>query len=453
MATLDLLKEIANAARIVPLGAAKPDVGIPLSFGLTPAFPTSLDTVQAGDLSAIWFTKDVRFADALGAPAGTGLPAYLTDSSRVIGGQPVIDPGLSTDLPLPAALNSVLKLPSLTNSVTSPPTPPANDLAAGTPGVLGQLIGVVPIPVKVPVTVTVTWSVKNKKTGAPATPGTDIVAPKGLTGTVLDLVFLATFQDLVPGFSPLVPFEIGGTIEVKALGQTSGPIPLPPIALDIPAVLGIPTLVALFRHGNYAADDGGPGSVLLAVPQNAVLQKADELAPVLDTLRDTIKRLQSFQANAVSGNFATFLLGLGTLVDALNGQPKFQLVVGDNGHLERVIFAESGWRIFPPRLGGSDNAEDITSSVIVIGVPGHGVKLWGDRDFREDLDHKFSLELSVGAGMWASIRDFRFVTEVGDMVVSPPIGAPRIGTVVKLNNPGHLELNDRISSLQFITLP
>jgi len=73
MAITDQLLQIANAARIVPLGTAAPDVGVPISFALTPAFPTSLDTVQAGDLSAIWLTKDVRFADALGAPAGTDL--------------------------------------------------------------------------------------------------------------------------------------------------------------------------------------------------------------------------------------------------------------------------------------------------------------------------------------------------------------------------------------------
>ena len=449
MAITDQLLQIANALRIVPLGNTKPDVGVPLSFGFAPAVPVSLEILQAGDVSALWFTKDIRFADALGAPVSTDLSTYLTDTNRVIGGQPLVDPGLTASLPLPASLGGVITLPKLTNTVTNPPTPPANDLAAGTPGVLGKLTGAVPIPIAVPVSVTVTWSVT--KSGVPATPGIDFVAPKGLTGSILDLVFLANeIRELTQDPTPPVRFEISATVEVQALGQTSGPVPvpkppLPPIVLDVPAILRLPTVLALFRHKDYATQEGDePGTVLLVVPQNAVLRSANELAPVLDTLRGTITRVQSFKADATSGNFATLLLGLGTLIDALNGQPMYQFVVGDIRELFKVHFSEQGWRIFPPRIGGDLHAEDKTSAMILIGMKGKGVKLWGDPFFSDTGGDKVSCEVFVGDGMWATIRDFVF-TDKTDVVMFPP------GTVMdNVVNRNHFDFNDRISSLQFI---
>jgi hypothetical protein len=367
MAIIDLLTEIATAARIVPLGNVKPDLGVPLSFGLVPPAPASLDFVQTGP---------------------------------------------------------------------------------------------VPILIKLPVTVQIEWKVKKKvgTTTVDATEGTDFVAPRGLKGPVLDLVFLAFgVQELVlPQPSPLVRFEISAEVTVKTNGlqvpvDPKNPVTTPSIPLDVPALLGIPTVLALFKHSDYASDDGGPGWVLLAVPENAVLKSANDLAPVLDTLRDTIKRLQSFQSDALSGNFATFLLGLGTLVDTLNSQPKFQFVVGDHGRLDQVVFAESGWRIFPPRLGGKEKAEQNASSVILIGVKGSGAKLWGDRDFRSDDLDKFSLEISVGVGMWTSIRNFNGVKEVSDMTIVPPTSALGGDTLVDLKRDASFdgELNDKISSIDF----
>src|SRR6185295_5793113 len=212
------------------------------------------------------------------------------------------------------------------------------------------------------------------------------------------------------------------------------PVTTPSIPLDVPALLGIPTVLALFKHSNYAHEEGEKlGAVLLAVPNNALLKSVNDLAPVLGTLRETITRLQSFKAEATSSfDFAAFLLGLGTLIDALNSQPKFQFVVGNQNHLDNVVFAESSWRLFPPRLNGQEKANNMTSSVILIGVKGSSVKLWGDPGFHIDGDgtDDFSLKLSVGVGMWASISNFNGPHEVSEMVVVPPLAA---GTGVTLD--------------------
>lgn len=441
MAIIDLLKDLANAARIVPLGGAKPDVGVPLSFGLAPAFPSILDTVQAGDISAIWFNKDVRFADGLGVPVGTALPNYLSAPARVLGGQLLLDPPMA-NLPIPGG---VLTLPKILNA---DPTEPQKDLATGIPGFLGQLAGTLPIPVQVPVSVEVTWTVK--KNGKVIEPGTEYLAPKGRNGQILELVFLASPGELILGFSPLVTFEISGTVVVKALGLSSGEIPLPPITLDVPAILGIPTVLATFRHPDYISDDGSSkGAVFLVVPNHAVLQTAHELAPVLDTLRQTITRLQSFQADAVSGNFALLLLGLGTLLDALDTQPLFQFAVGDVSNVESFHYVEHDWRVFPPRPPGGDHPDD-ASAVILIGVKGNGVQLFGNPGFNDtnEPDH-FSIVLGTGAGMWATVKNF-IVDNTDNLVVFPPKDPP-FNTVLQVKQRGDhpAAVNDKISSIAF----
>jgi len=389
----------------------------------------------------------------------------------------MVDPGLTANLqvlPNPTKNTPTLPIPTIMNTVS--PIPPENDLAAGTPGVFGLLTGAVPIPIQVPVSVEVKWKVK--KNDAEIQPGQGYLAPKGLSSPILELVFLALkIEELDASFSPAPDhYTISATVTVKALGLSSGPVevpdpkanpPLPPITLDIPAILGIPTVLALFRHSNYAVKSGDDlGSALLVVPNNAALKSANDLVPVLDTLRETITRLQSFKQETVSTlDLATFLLGLGTLIDAVNDQPQFQLAVAKfepvkkddvvvrEAHgipnLDQIIFSESGWRVFPPRMGGKDDAADEASAVILISVGGNGVKLWGDPSFSDQgdsLGDHLSLELFVGPVGWATIQtldgEFKQPT---DVAVFPP-GA----FVQNVINRNPKNFNDTISSIEFI---
>jgi hypothetical protein len=466
MAIIDLLNALANSVRIIlPPGHPNAKLGTPVPFGLTP-LPANLETVQAGDVKAIWFTKDVRFADALGAGT-TDLSAYLTASSRIFGGQPVVPPDLpSENLPLPAAAGFKLPLPTLTKPDALPTKiPEKDDFMAGTPGVLGQLSGAVPIPIEAPITVSATWRVMTLDDNGrwvDATEGKDFVAPAGLKDPALNLVFLATrAQDLLTlGRPNPQPFEVSVDIVVKALDQSTDPVTIPPqppnaerrfgIPLDVPAILGIPRLVALFRHPYYqSAYRGEPGAVVIGVPENALIKNVYDLAPVLDTLRDTLKRLQSFR---LSPSFTLFLLGLDTLLGGLDTQPKFQFHMGKHEDFHDIKFSEHGWRVFPPQLPGGEDFEDQTSSVIVIGVEGKGVWLFGDDNHPDPPtpggEHPFWLKLTSGFAMWAAIPNFAGIkTQAQAEAALVPLGSK---VEVKPTSVPIVDINNAISSIDYL---
>src|SRR5688500_13339367 len=144
MALVDLLQDIADGLQIVRGGNTGIELAEPIAFGLTPPLPSSLDTLQLGDVNALAFTKDVRFTDAL-SPTGP-LATYLTSATNIAGGQPVVDPTMTANLPLPVALGNTLTLPTL----SGPSSPSAGNLLSGTPGLIGQISGTLPIPIQVP---------------------------------------------------------------------------------------------------------------------------------------------------------------------------------------------------------------------------------------------------------------------------------------------------------------
>ncbi|HEX2079633.1 MAG TPA: hypothetical protein VHG08_18040, partial [Longimicrobium sp.] len=150
---VEVLNDLAATLRISAAGAAQPVAGQPVTAGIVPPLDQlQVTDVLNGNLNLTWVTKDVRYNAATLEPSL--LPADL--NPRILGGIP---------------LGGVSPLP-------------------GVPGVLGQLAGTIPLSsaASIPVGLEVEWSVRHPS-GAPLTPGTDFLAPAGLTSPGVNIIF------------------------------------------------------------------------------------------------------------------------------------------------------------------------------------------------------------------------------------------------------------------------
>ncbi len=390
----------------------------------------SVPVIAAGNLSVTWLAKGVRFHDALPAPLGVntdGSPKSLADSlsdylgsaANVLGGMPIptvqvplpgpplegaippaVDVGVAITtiggtLPVvsgfglpPAVAKSPMALPAI------PPLAPSaitqNDVLSGVPGLLGQIAGAIPVLVNAPVSMSVTWSVE--RDGVDLVEGTDFLAPGGLSSPVIELLFGPTFKEL--GQEGTSTLTVTAHVTLHAFTES---VDVPPLSLTVTLPdLGLPRVLAAFRHSNFAAKDGGDsGNVFVMVPGSYPFRAFNQLSPVLTTLQTALSSLQMF------AHVAGFLIGLNDLLSAVPAQPDLQFRAADAvGDLEDIVFES--------HLFGDYDADEGISSVLLIGLAGTSVEIFNEDDF-DGGDGKVTL--TTGEPMWAALTSFSFHDE------------------------------------------
>lgn len=208
---------------------------------------------------------------------------------------------------------------------------PINNLTLGT---LGALTGSLPFPLKVPVGFSVKWNLQ--RGSAAAVEGTDFFAPDGLTSPDVSLVFppipavVEEFTDSQPLLAPPTSFSLRANVKLSVGGSSpSFDVPPPPApGVPIPVVrLRVPTMLVLFRHKNFAPQEGSlPGFALICVPKNSPLKDSAAVINTLNTLKTAVAAVSSF----LPPKFANFLRGIPVLATALAGVPNVLLTTFDD---------------------------------------------------------------------------------------------------------------------------
>jgi hypothetical protein len=305
-----------------------------------------------------------------------------------------------------------------------------------------QVSAKIPIPVLAPVSINVEWRVEHaifpNEGDFPTNPtweslsaelgadGTrDYLAPLGLRGPAVELVLPPPFIDWKTSVSLSLPelaasmghYRVIAKVTVSALNISVGPVELT-IPVDVPAI-GIPRVAAFFRNINFDAhydesdDTKTDGAVLLLVPNSFPTQAYEEIAPLLTQLASTLTQLQTTLRDTKAGlKVAGFLLGLNSLISAVDAQPMFQFRVADKiDRLKSVRFRNGGWKLLPPAVYSTLDAHDRFSAMIFLGVDGSSIEVFNQE--RQQLpprpreDHG-AFRLTTGIEMWAAIRNFRF---------------------------------------------
>ncbi|HEX9505813.1 MAG TPA: hypothetical protein VGA62_07380, partial [Acidimicrobiia bacterium] len=281
-------------------------------------------------------------------------------------------------------------LPSLEESA-----PTKENALSGIPGLLGQLVGSVPVPVMAPVQLTVTWKVT--RNGAPVTSAADTWELLGPPGPDVQFVFAQVFAELTNAGPTFAHFEIIASVSLTVGPDTVGPVDLPPVPVDIPAI-GVPSIAALFNTTHFGGVNPGVDddkAVMLLVPNNSPLTSTRDAQAAMNALNGAIGTVTG-AVNAVLGSpltaattaaeLALFLAGLGRLGSAVQayvgGTAKWplQIVTGDGndgvGDLSDVKYDEG---VITDRF---DNFDDEVYSLILIAVPSVHLLLGTDDNYQ-----------------------------------------------------------------------
>jgi hypothetical protein len=266
-----------------------------------------------------------------------------------------------------------------------------------TGGVVPSLPIDIPVrmPIKVPLTIQVEWigygPNKTELTPAEFVKLDHINAP-----TEAAFVFIPPIIELTNEFEIDDPFlrPISRSIGARVLLDTgipkdpsdlskgtinSGWIEIPPVQFQI-LPLGVPTLCAFFIHESFspykpeASKGKRLGAVLLVAPENSILKRLEDVQQILDTLLSLLPNLSFLK------EFASFLIGLKILRDALISQPKKFFVSADEiknlEHIklldvdtQREPYTGLGFHVAGADFGDDVQAHDVFSSMIMIGPP------------------------------------------------------------------------------------
>jgi hypothetical protein len=398
----DVLNSLAGTLQAV----VKPRPGGALVDATIEPLPGQVEIAEVvrGAVDMTFITKDVRFAGA--EPEAALTPAEL--GNAITGGQPL-------------------------GGVIAP---------SGVNGLLGQLTGSIPMLSKtqVPVQLEVDWSVQkedgtqldrqewNIAKGVPFGPE--------VRGTEIAVAFKPAVDELTTTNPVPAPVrrQLVATVTLKALGQSSGPVKLPPVPVLIPTLL-IPKLIAAFRHAEFqpkAGDDDG--FVFLMVPGASPLRSVDQLKTTLATLQETLTTLKSF------ADFAAFLLRLDSLVSGLTASPYFAFAAQD------AVPVLNDTTVIQNNLLTNDiELEDEISSMIFIGPPKHRVHWFCEDNY---LTENGDFSLTVGPQLFTLIRTLDKAVPVSD----PEKGGEPATPLVTVHHPpsGSDTFNDFLSSVKFL---
>ncbi len=297
----------------------------------------------------------------------------------------------------------------------------------GVPGKLFQLAGNIPIPIEVPVTVVVQWAVLDSA-GNPVG-GASYAADPSLTALDLSITFVPAVVELTSlATPPLTRFQVQATLTISAGGTALPPFSLPAIPVDVPAI-AIPTVVAFFRHSHFAARSGdSPGFVLIVVPNGSPLGNASQVTSVLTTLRNQLNNLTSV------ASFASLLLGVGELINAISAQPHVTFRKADSNdsirNLNDITMIQNGM------FTNDIEAEDEISSMIVVGPNGRRVSCFGAR------------RKTHGEGFFTVVVSARLHATVRSLSAANPTSGPVGGELIVGSPAENGTFNDMISSME-----
>lgn len=307
----------------------------------------------------------------------------------------------------------------------------------GTGGLLDQLTGTIPVAAPAPVRLEVDWQVVVG--GQVLSPGTGLLASDGLAGPEVAFRLIPTFPQLLTELrDDLPPSSVPA--EVRAhVRLTAGTVVVErDLELPFEAVpLGIPTLLALFRHKNFeSGNDTEDGFVLLVVPENSPLKTgAVHLNRLFEQLDETLRPLRT-----VAG-IADFLLGIGILAAAFSAHKHFRMRAVDRiGDLDDIHMIREEL-LGTDTLNRDTRANDHASSLVFLGPPDRAVECFNDEDFEQG---EGALRIRAGLGMAAVIRDLH----VGDPV--SVLGTDLV-EVLRRNDDSN-RFGDSMTSLRFTTV-
>ncbi len=267
-------------------------------------------------------------------------------------------------------------LPSLEEPAASP-----RNALSGVPGLLGQLVGSVPIPVMAPVQLTVTWKVLKD--------GTEVASSSGVwkmlgSGPDVQFVFAQVFSELTSADPTLGHFEIVATVTLTVGSDSTGQHDLPPVPVDIPTI-GIPSVAALFNTTQFGGANPGlddDKAVMLLVPNNSPLASTRDGNAAMSQLNSAIGTVTTavnavlgspLTAAATAAELALLLAGLGRLASAVQayvgGTAKWplQIVIGNpNDGVEDLSDVKYDEGIITDR---NNNFDDEVYALILLAVP------------------------------------------------------------------------------------
>ena len=450
-----ILISLARGIQVVRDSTAPVSAGTPLHFHLDPrSLDLDLPDQLEGRINLTFFTKSVRFADALLPTQGPDAPSleqYLRDASKVVGGQPVAQfqvplpgPSLQGAIPPTTQVNVAAAISTVAGTVTPPPisqtvTPApvtaapqaitrfptaqavaadATDVLSGVPGLLGQVSGTVPLLVRSPVAISVSWKVLDEN-DAVVEPGPEtfrFVGPENASDVVLQFAAQSLFVELTLDSPPVRQFKLVATVTLEAGTRTSGEVPLPAVPITLPAI-PVPTVAILYQFRNYA------GQTLICVPSASPVDTGNPAAHVralLSSLRAAVAPLAGsipqlgFLARDVVDYFAR---SAGSAV----------IVKADSiSNLQRVQLR--GWDLFQDGFNTDGmRAEDVFESLILVGPPGRMLDLFN----AQQLDSlQGQLTVTTGLGLLVKVPDLGAgaVNESNQQtsVASEPAGATTV---------------------------
>ena len=422
------LRSLAAGLSIVRHSEGTVQPGALLTFELTPrSFDVRLPTILDAPLSLSFVSKSVRYADALMPPVADKIEMYVNDPTQVLGGQPVADVGIALPGPsLPGAIppttqinvaealgvataNAVgiavttvtgtvtppvvsppavsppaVTVPTVTQTVTSTPLPSgpaptvgspkltpaeavAGDALSGVPGLLGRVVGTLPLLVTLPVSISVRWAIVDAATGAAPAAGTYELR-SGLDAPDLRILFNPIFTELTDLVAPPVArFLVMATVTLS-LGSESVTHDLPPVTVLVPQV-PVPTIAILYQFTDFG------GYTLVFVPANSPI---DPLLGPQTAVQNAINTLRNALAPLLSTQPALAFL-LNNLTNYFVSSRNVIMAKGDTiDNLQTLQFRgynffEDGFNFEGPR------AEDVLNSLIFIGRPGRELHCFNAR--------------------------------------------------------------------------
>lgn len=166
----------------------------------------------------------------------------------------------------------------------------------------------------------IAWTVLDPAAGAPLAAGSAFLAPRGLSGPRLDLVFRPEVVEALGPPPPALLRTVRASITLAVPAGRRGTVTATRVLEATVQVLPLrlPPLLAAFRHNDYAfasPEERRTGAALLLVPANSPLGSVPEARTALHELLLAARALTGFN------RFAAFAERVRTLVDALGAHP------------------------------------------------------------------------------------------------------------------------------------
>lgn len=311
-----------------------------------------------------WLTKEVMFGTDDLVPAMQTFPPNLgTLNSLVTGPRTVFNPGTLVEIP-------------------------------GTPGLVGQLVGGIPVPTTVttelPVSISVQWQALDQE-GNPLQSGfkqleasldraaflfaPDVAEDTGTTAApkIRKIRAIVTLSAKVPVAPPTNPPTAPTTITASTSLTVSVPVP----------ALQIPTVIALFVHAGFdlTTRGGTRGNVMILVPPESPYRSLASLVGVVGALSQALDLLSvhfpSLPGLGSVGMFAGLVVRFARTLTALAdpASPATFLVLASGGEPKLGRFE------FPVNNQG---ANDTFGALLLLGMPGKGALFFNAEEHKED---------------------------------------------------------------------